>query len=137
MIRMYCRQHARAATTGAAEAPDPRMAPSAAGAGLCPDCAALLDYSLDRIDACRFGADKPTCARCTVHCFRPAMREQIRAAMRYSGPRMTYRHPYLAVRHLLDRRREPRDRSRTVTAATGSAERGAATRAVTPICSAR
>ncbi len=74
----------------------------------CPDCAALLHYSLDRIEACRFGAGKPTCARCTVHCFRPAMREQIKAAMRYSGPRMTYRHPYLAVRHLMDRRREPR-----------------------------
>jgi hypothetical protein len=25
--------------------------------------------------------------------------------MRFSGPRMTYRHPYLALRHLLDRRR--------------------------------
>jgi Nitrous oxide-stimulated promoter len=88
MVRMYCRD---------------RHGPSP----LCADCAALLEYSLRRIDACRFGPEKPTCARCTVHCYRPAMREQIRAAMRYSGPRMTYRHPYLAVRHLMDRRREP------------------------------
>ena len=35
------------------------------------------------------------------------MRDQIRAAMRHSGPRMTYRHPYLAMRHLLDRKRTP------------------------------
>jgi hypothetical protein len=90
MIRMYCRE-----THGSRSC-------------LCPDCTSLLHYSLDRVDACRFGADKPTCARCAVHCFRPAMREQIRTAMRHAGPRMTYRHPYLAVRHLMDRRREPR-----------------------------
>lgn len=91
MIRMYCRDNH-----------DRRPTP-------CLDCAALLDYSLERIDACRYGADKPICANCTVHCYRPAMREQIKAAMRYSGPRMTYRHPYLAVRHLMDRRQQPRD----------------------------
>ncbi len=72
--------------------------------GLCPDCAALLDYSLRRIARCSFGEQKPTCARCTVHCFRTDMRTEVRTVMRYSGPRMTIRHPYLAVRHLLDRR---------------------------------
>jgi hypothetical protein len=90
MIRMYCRDNHEA------------------GAELCPDCAALLDYSLVRVHACRFGAAKPTCARCSVHCFRPAMREHIRIAMRYSGPRMGYRHPYLALCHITDRRRGPR-----------------------------
>jgi hypothetical protein len=35
------------------------------------------------------------------------MRDKIKTAMRYAGPRMTYRHPYLAVRHLMDRRRRP------------------------------
>jgi hypothetical protein len=102
MIRMYCRDHH--GDTASEEA---------RGLGrsrrLCPDCAALLGYSLARIDACRFAAAKPTCARCTVHCYRPAMRTQIKAAMRYSGPRMTYRHPYLALRHLMDRRHEPED----------------------------
>jgi cation diffusion facilitator family transporter len=94
MIRMYC-----AATH-----------PPGQGArhfSPCTDCAALVAYSFERIDACRFGPAKPVCSQCTVHCYRPAMREQVRAAMRYSGPRMTFRHPYLAVRHLLDRRREP------------------------------
>jgi len=28
--------------------------------------------------------------------------------MRYAGPRMTLHHPYLALRHLLDRRRSGR-----------------------------
>jgi hypothetical protein len=35
------------------------------------------------------------------------MREQVKTVMRYSGPRMSYRHPYLAMRHLLDRRKGP------------------------------
>ena len=112
MIRMYCRDHhAVAGPLAEATSHDPEAPRTGDGRRppLCPDCAALLDYSVDRIESCRFGAGKPTCARCTVHCFRPAMREQIRAAMRYSGPRMTYRHPYLAVRHLMDRRQEPRD----------------------------
>lgn len=78
------------------------------GDDLCPDCATLVGYALRRVDGCPFGDEKPTCARCTVHCYRPEMREQIRAAMRYAGPRMTWRHPYLAAMHLLDRRRVPR-----------------------------
>ncbi len=77
------------------------------GAVPCDDCAALLEYAMDRIEACRFADSKPTCARCTVHCYRPTMREQIRAVMRYSGPRMISSHPYLAVRHLLDRHKTP------------------------------
>lgn len=94
MIRMYCRAHHAAGE-------------NASRSSLCPDCAALTTYAYERIEACRFGAAKPVCAKCTVHCYRPTMREQVRAAMRYSGPRMTRRHPFLAVRHLLDRRREP------------------------------
>jgi hypothetical protein len=42
-----------------------------------------------------------------VHCYKPAMREQIRVVMRYSGPRMAQRHPLLAAAHLLDRRKAP------------------------------
>jgi hypothetical protein len=107
MVGLYCHDTHAADPTGAAEGARTADGADLGKRDLCPACAGLLSYSLDRIEACRFGAQKPTCARCTVHCFRPAMREQIRAAMRYSGPRMTYRHPYLAVRHLMDRRREP------------------------------
>lgn len=78
------------------------------GEGLCPECADLLEYSLRRLNACPFGARKPTCARCTVHCYRYDMRERVRSAMRYAGPRMTWRHPYLALAHLLDRGHQPR-----------------------------
>lgn len=73
--------------------------------GLCGDCAALLAYATRRLDRCVFGNDKPTCAKCTVHCYSAAMREEVRAVMRYAGPRMVWRHPVLALWHLLDKRR--------------------------------
>jgi hypothetical protein len=44
-----------------------------------------------------------TCAKCPVHCYRPELRERIRAVMRYAGPRMLFRHPRLAILHLWDR----------------------------------
>ncbi len=93
MIAGYCRAHH-------------------AGRELCRECAALRDYALDQLRRCPFGEGKTTCAKCPVHCFRPEMREKIRAVMRYSGPRMIYRHPIMAVRHIIDaRRKEPVKRS--------------------------
>jgi hypothetical protein len=75
---------------------------------LCDECRDLLDYAVERLDSCPFREGKTTCARCPVHCYRPEMRERVRAVMRYAGPRMLRRHPWLAVRHLVDgRRRKP------------------------------
>jgi hypothetical protein len=73
--------------------------------GLCAECEELWAYAQRRVEHCRFGPDKPTCARCPVHCYKPAMRERVRAVMRHAGPRMTWRHPVLALFHLLDGRR--------------------------------
>ena len=36
------------------------------------------------------------------------MREKIRAVMRYSGPRMMSDHPIVAVRHLVETKKEKR-----------------------------
>ena len=69
---------------------------------LCPECQGLLDYAALRLERCRFGAEKPVCAKCPVHCYQPARREQVRAVMRYAGPRMLWRHPVLSLRHWLD-----------------------------------
>ena len=76
------------------------------GETLCPDCARLAAYAERRLDACPFGNGKTTCSRCPVHCYKPEMREKIRQVMRYAGPRMPWRHPILAIRHLLDGRRK-------------------------------
>jgi hypothetical protein len=87
MIRVYCRGR------------------HAGGKDLCPECRGLLEYAMTRLTRCRFGADKPTCAQCPVHCYQPRQREQIRVVMRYAGPRMLWRHPLLSLGHLLDGRR--------------------------------
>jgi hypothetical protein len=72
------------------------------GDELCRECRSLLDYATIRLDRCRFGADKPTCANCPVHCYERRRREQMREVMRYAGPQMLWRHPILSLRHWLD-----------------------------------
>ena len=72
---------------------------------LCPECESLRDYAMQRLDRCPFGEKKSTCVDCTIHCYKPALREHIRVVMRYAGPRMIWRHPVLAVRHVLDGRK--------------------------------
>ena len=70
---------------------------------LCGECRELLDYSLGRLDRCKFGNAKTKCHKCPVHCDRPDMRERIRAVMRFSGPRMILHHPLEAIRYLVSR----------------------------------
>jgi len=75
---------------------------------LCPECHELLEYAIERLDKCPFQESKTTCAKCPIHCYKPAMREEIRAVMRYAGPRMLYRHPILTLFHFIDGlRKEP------------------------------
>jgi hypothetical protein len=89
MIRIYCRaRHNRADA-------------------LCTECRELRAYVEKRLAACPFQQDKTSCAKCSVHCYNPTMREQIKKVMRFSGPKMILHHPYLAVAHLLDERRKP------------------------------
>ena len=73
---------------------------------LCPDCAALDASARQRSDHCPCMETKTFCSHCKVHCYRADMREKIREVMRFSGPRMLLVHPVLAVRHLVESRRE-------------------------------
>ncbi|MEA3546545.1 MAG: nitrous oxide-stimulated promoter family protein [Thermodesulfobacteriota bacterium] len=92
MIRIYCHDH-----HGTTESP-------------CPDCRELLDYARLRLIHCPFQEKKTSCGNCTVHCYKPAMREKIREVMRYVGPRMIFRHPIMALFHILDGLRKQPDR---------------------------
>ncbi len=74
---------------------------------LCAECSELRDYAALRLARCPFGADKPTCANCKIHCYRPQPRERVRQVMRHAGPRMLLRHPVLALLHLLVDERRP------------------------------
>jgi hypothetical protein len=89
MVEIYCRDHHGGAGLG----------------GPCEDCRRFLDYAEQRLEKCPYGEDKPTCAKCPIHCYKRTQREQAKAIMRYAGPRMTFRHPWLAFTHLLDKLR--------------------------------
>ncbi len=90
MIRLYC--HNQHGTTDS----------------LCPECAVLDTYAHIRSDKCPFMDSKTFCSNCRAHCYKPEMREKIRTVMRFSGPRMIFHHPVMAVRHVLLTKAEAR-----------------------------
>ena len=90
MVEIYCQDH---------HPGNDHAAP------LCADCSAFLVYADRRLKKCPYGEDKPTCARCPIHCYKPHPREQARTIMRYAGPRMVWRHPWLSLTHLVDKAR--------------------------------
>ena len=67
----------------------------------CASCSALIDYACQRIESCPEKERKPFCSRCRIHCYHSEMRERIRLVMRYSGPRMLFRHPIMTIAHML------------------------------------
>jgi hypothetical protein len=75
---------------------------------LCAMCQEFHNYAMLRLKKCPYGDEKPTCANCPIHCYKPARREQAREIMRYAGPRMLLRHPILAITHQLDGFRKAR-----------------------------
>jgi hypothetical protein len=84
MIRSYCRGHHGGATA------------------LCSACQDLHDYAHQRLTRCVFGPEKPTCVNCPVHCYQRDRRDQVKAVMRYAGPRMLWQHPILCLFHWID-----------------------------------
>lgn len=76
------------------------------GHALCPDCAALDAYARQRSDRCPMMETKTFCSNCKIHCYRPDMRARIREVMRFSGPRMIFHHPIMALRHVIETRKE-------------------------------
>lgn len=83
MVELYCRDHH-------------------CGDNLCSQCRELMDYAHQRLTHCPQGENKPSCRRCTIHCYSPLHREGIARVMRYSGPRMLLRYPLITLRHLLN-----------------------------------
>ncbi|BCI61550.1 nitrous oxide-stimulated promoter family protein [Solibaculum mannosilyticum] len=75
---------------------------------LCPECAKLDAYARNKSDRCPFMESKTFCSNCKVHCYQPEMREKIREVMRFSGPRMMFHHPIVAVRHVIESNKEKR-----------------------------
>lgn len=75
---------------------------------LCEECAALEAYARTRSDLCPFMDTKTFCSNCKVHCYKPEMRDKIRKVMRFSGPRMIFHHPIVAIHHVRESNKEKR-----------------------------
>ncbi len=84
MIELYCFQH------------------HGTKKNICSVCKKLLDYSIERTDNCLKREQKSTCGKCNTPCYSPEKQKQIRIIMRYAGPRMIFRHPVMAIQHLID-----------------------------------
>lgn len=76
----------------------------------CDNCQSLKEYAEMRLDRCPYGDSKPTCNKCPIHCYKNAEKVQMRLVMRYSGPRMLFTNPILAVRHLINERKSVPDK---------------------------
>lgn len=90
MIALYCKKQHKSKT------------------GLCPECKELNDYACMRSEKCPFMETKTFCSNCKVHCYKPEMREKIRKVMRFSGPRMLFSHPVMAIYHVVESKKEKR-----------------------------
>ena len=73
-------------------------------AGLCPSCRETIDQTLARTEACPNGHEG-NCQDCPIHCQRGEAQQRIREIMRYSAPRMTFRHPLMTLEYLRKKRK--------------------------------
>ena len=84
MIRMYC--HGNHHTKGKK---------------MCASCQELTDYALFRLDKCPFKKNKSFCAFCSIKCYKPEYKAEIKKVMKYSGPRMFWTHPIFSMSHVV------------------------------------
>ena len=88
MIKLYCRDHHDGKDM------------------ICDECSELLEYARKRLFNCPFHDQKASCGKCSVHCYKKDMRLKIVDVMRYSGPKMIWKHPVMAMQHLIDSRKK-------------------------------
>ncbi len=87
MTDIYCHGHAH----GHSQSED---------LALCEKCQDFLDYATKRLACCPYGAKKPVCKKCKIHCFQKDYKSKAKEIMSYAGPRLLWKHPILACRHI-------------------------------------
>jgi len=91
MVKIYCKHHHHS---------------SIKINDVCNECADFIRYANKKLDRCPYGEIKPTCNKCPIHCYKIEKRLQAKKVMLFSGPRIIFSHPFLALRHLLSERNE-------------------------------
>lgn len=72
----------------------------------CQTCQEFIKYAQLKLDRCVYGQDKPACKACPIHCYKPQQKKLAQQIMRYAGPKMLFKHPLLAIKHLLKSRKK-------------------------------
>lgn len=90
MIRIYCLGNHK----------ELRKEEGVKGKELCSKCKELAEYAAFRLEKCPFKKNKGFCSFCKIHCYKPEYRAEMKAVMRYSGPRMLFTHPIFALSHV-------------------------------------
>ena len=90
MIRIYCRGNHK----------ESRKEEGVKGKELCSKCKELAEYAEFRLEKCPFKKNKGFCSFCKIHCYKLEYRAEMKAVMRYSGPRMLFTHPIFALSHV-------------------------------------
>lgn len=91
MIKIYCKGNHKAK----------RKQDGVKRNDVCDECKDLTEYALYRLEKCPFKENKNFCSYCSVHCYNPCKREEIKLVMRYAGPRMIFTHPIFAFSHVV------------------------------------
>lgn len=68
--------------------------------GLCGECKELLEYAHKRLTLCKFGDEKTTCSKCSIHCYKKDMKIKVKEVMRFSGPRLIIYNPIELMKHM-------------------------------------
>ena len=95
MIRVYCHRNHKELWKAEGKRKD----------YLCTECKELSDYAAMRSEKCPHMETKTFCSCCKTHCYKPDMKQKIKEVMRYSGPRMLFHHPVLAVKHVIEEKK--------------------------------
>ncbi|MGL4973550.1 MAG: nitrous oxide-stimulated promoter family protein [Culicoidibacterales bacterium] len=66
----------------------------------CEQCEALHAYAHKRLTYCKFQEQKTSCQKCPIHCYQKQKREEIKAVMRFSGPRLLIYRPIAFIKHM-------------------------------------
>lgn len=67
---------------------------------LCEYCQELFDYSISKVSNCKLKKEGQKCSKCKIHCFKDCYRAGIQKVMRFSGPRLIFTNPILALKHI-------------------------------------
>ncbi len=67
---------------------------------ICKECEDVYNYACERTSKCRFISTKTFCSACTSHCYKKDMKEKIKKIMFFSGKRMIFHNPAVALKHI-------------------------------------